>query len=170
MTSENAMNDVRHRPDEPNWLNGYIGNYKSNRPRVSYIAKSTDSNAIQQSDYLKELFMDIVNDGLETAYENWHDHPISPSNSGVATSSAPGHLDADVIIVGAGITGLATAYELIRAGVSVKILEHSKRIGGRIFTYKDGDLAPGLYGEGNLCTKIVISPEQTFRLSCSKVG
>ena len=45
--------------------------------------------------------------------------------------------DFDVIIVGAGIAGLAAASELGRAGLSVLILEARDRIGGRIFTRRD---------------------------------
>src|SRR2546421_12059347 len=40
----------------------------------------------------------------------------------------------DVIIIGAGVAGLAAALELAEEGVSVQILEARPRIGGRIFT------------------------------------
>lgn len=46
-------------------------------------------------------------------------------------------LESDVIIIGAGIAGLAAASELGRAGLSVSILEARDRIGGRIFTKRD---------------------------------
>src|SRR5579864_6191674 len=39
-----------------------------------------------------------------------------------------------VVIVGAGISALAAAKKLARAGVPVEILEARERIGGRIFT------------------------------------
>jgi monoamine oxidase len=42
-----------------------------------------------------------------------------------------------VIIIGAGVSGLAAAGELARAGVSVCILEARDRIGGRVFTIED---------------------------------
>lgn len=45
--------------------------------------------------------------------------------------------DSGVIVVGAGIAGLAAAAKLARAGVSVTILEARDRIGGRIFTRHD---------------------------------
>lgn len=42
-----------------------------------------------------------------------------------------------VIIVGAGVAGLAAACELARSGVRVSILEARERIGGRVFSLRD---------------------------------
>ena len=47
------------------------------------------------------------------------------------------HRDPAVIIIGAGVAGLAAACELGRSGVSVCVLEARDRIGGRIFTLRD---------------------------------
>lgn len=44
-----------------------------------------------------------------------------------------------VIILGAGVAGLVTAYELERLGHQVEILEASDRIGGRVCTHRFGD-------------------------------
>jgi monoamine oxidase len=43
----------------------------------------------------------------------------------------------DVIVIGAGVSGLAAARELTRAGYSVAILEARDRIGGRVKTVDD---------------------------------
>jgi len=40
----------------------------------------------------------------------------------------------DVLIIGAGLTGLTLAYLLRESGLSIKIIEARNRIGGRIFT------------------------------------
>ena len=40
-----------------------------------------------------------------------------------------------IIVVGAGVAGLAAARELIRRGFSVTVLEARDRIGGRVWTY-----------------------------------
>src|SRR5690348_12602590 len=44
-----------------------------------------------------------------------------------------------VIIIGAGVSGLAAACDLARAGLSVCILEARDRIGGRVYTTRDPD-------------------------------
>ncbi|MDQ4006147.1 MAG: FAD-dependent oxidoreductase, partial [Actinomycetota bacterium] len=50
-----------------------------------------------------------------------------------------------VVVVGAGIAGLVTAFELDRAGHDVLVLEAQNRVGGRIYTCRD--FAPSLYAE-----------------------
>ena len=49
--------------------------------------------------------------------------------------------DPDVIIIGAGMAGLAAARELGRAGLAVCILEARDRVGGRVFTVHDAACA-----------------------------
>ncbi len=51
--------------------------------------------------------------------------------------------DATVLIVGGGLTGLTTAYELGKVGIDSLILEASPRLGGRVqsIRFKDGDTA-----------------------------
>ncbi|HEY9000243.1 MAG TPA: FAD-dependent oxidoreductase [Mucilaginibacter sp.] len=51
-----------------------------------------------------------------------------------------------VIVAGAGITGLCCAYELMKAGHEVTVLEASGRYGGHVFTGRDG-LSDGLYAD-----------------------
>lgn len=47
-----------------------------------------------------------------------------------------------VIIIGAGLSGLLTAYHLKNAGISFKVLEAQDRIGGRIHTVKGASDTP----------------------------
>lgn len=51
-----------------------------------------------------------------------------------------------VIVAGAGIAGLCCAYELMRRGFDVVVLEASGRHGGHVFTARDG-LSDGLYAD-----------------------
>lgn len=51
-----------------------------------------------------------------------------------------------VVVVGAGFSGLAAAYELSRAGYEVTVVEARNRVGGRIISFSD--LVPGKQVEG----------------------
>ncbi|HEU0295791.1 MAG TPA: FAD-dependent oxidoreductase [Anaerolineales bacterium] len=51
-----------------------------------------------------------------------------------------------VVIVGAGLAGLAAAHELKRAGHNLVILEAQQRVGGRVYTLRE-PFTEGLYAE-----------------------
>ncbi|MFF1910257.1 flavin monoamine oxidase family protein [Streptomyces sp. NPDC058239] len=57
-----------------------------------------------------------------------------------------GKAAAEVVIVGGGIAGLTTAYELGKAGYDCTILEARSRTGGRNFTVRGGDSTTDTYG------------------------
>jgi monoamine oxidase len=50
----------------------------------------------------------------------------------------------EVIVVGAGVAGLACAADLARAGVDVLVLEARDRIGGRVLTHRPADGGPAV--------------------------
>jgi monoamine oxidase len=53
---------------------------------------------------------------------------------------------ARVLVLGAGIAGLVTAFELTRAGFTVQLLEARNRVGGRNWTLRHGDQVDYLDG------------------------
>lgn len=59
---------------------------------------------------------------------------------------SPARQPKDVIVVGAGLAGLVSAYELTRAGHRVTVLEARIRPGGRVWTVRE-PFAEGLYAE-----------------------
>ena len=62
--------------------------------------------------------------------------PAEAENFAVPRGSGSGN---SVVILGAGIAGLVSAYELHRAGYRVTVLEARDRIGGRAWTIRGGD-------------------------------
>ncbi|WP_030622995.1 flavin monoamine oxidase family protein [Streptomyces sclerotialus] len=56
-----------------------------------------------------------------------------------------------VIVVGAGLAGLGSAYELARQGCDVTVLEATTRAGGRAYTVRE-PFADGLYAEAGAMT------------------
>lgn len=55
-----------------------------------------------------------------------------------------------VVVLGAGMSGLAVTYELERAGYDVTLIEASKRIGGRNLTLRHGDIVDEM-GNQQVC-------------------
>src|SRR3982751_3304003 len=62
--------------------------------------------------------------------------PAGAENFSMPAASGGGR---SVVILGAGIAGLVSAYELQRAGYRVTVLEARDRIGGRVWTIRGGD-------------------------------
>src|SRR4051812_21150873 len=60
------------------------------------------------------------------------DFSASSPNASVASST-----DSEVLVLGAGVSGLAAAARLSAAGQSVRVLEARDRIGGRVHTVRD---------------------------------
>ena len=61
-------------------------------------------------------------------------------------AAVPSGSSRQVVVLGAGLAGLAAAYELKKAGYAVTLLEARSRPGGRVLTYRD-PFADGLYAE-----------------------
>src|SRR3954454_8799480 len=57
---------------------------------------------------------------------------------GTRAAAAPANTTVDVVVVGAGVSGLAAASQLLLAGRSVVVLEASDRLGGRVLNLPTG--------------------------------
>ena len=79
-----------------------------------------------QSDHSIQDYVDIVKQGIAKKF--------------------PTGKPKKVVIVGAGLAGLAAGYELKRAGHTPIILEAQQRVGGRVYTLRD-PFTEGLYAE-----------------------
>lgn len=69
-----------------------------------------------------------------------------------------------VVVVGAGMSGLAAAYELLQAGHDVTVLEARDRVGGRVLTLRD-PFAPGHSAEAGAAR---IPPEHDLTLGYAR--
>lgn len=68
---------------------------------------------------------------------NAYDLDVAPQ----LTADQLGATDVDVVVIGAGVAGLAAARELREAHRTVAIVEARGRVGGRIYTYRDPAVA-----------------------------
>src|SRR4051794_41098962 len=85
--------------------------------------------------------------GTHHQQAHWYVTPSAVGGAISAPARIRGHSTRrrSVTVIGAGIAGLVAGYELEQLGYEVQILEASRRIGGRIYTYpvnSDPD-APG---------------------------
>ncbi|KAH3873739.1 L-amino-acid oxidase BmooLAAO-I-like isoform X1 [Dreissena polymorpha] len=98
---------------------------------------------LQQDDLYKERMTNIVEGGLRYAYAKEHE----PQNAEAYKYKKvePSQVR-DVKVVGAGMAGLAIAYELAQIGHNVTILEMQGRAGGRVKTFYE--FTDGLHCEG----------------------
>src|SRR5687767_5759419 len=62
------------------------------------------------------------------------------------TATTVSNASKKVVVAGGGIAGLCCAYELMKKGHDVTVLEASGRHGGHVLTLHDG-LSDGLYGD-----------------------
>lgn len=72
-----------------------------------------------------------------------------------------------IIVAGAGLAGLTAARELERAGASVTIVEARARVGGRVWTMREG-FADGRHGE--LGGEFIDAEQKDIRGLCAELG
>jgi monoamine oxidase len=84
-----------------------------------------------------------------TALSSW-DLMAGPAGTRPALSGRP--RNAKVLVLGAGISGLALGYELSRLGYDFHILEARDRVGGLVWTVRGGTTHTEMGGERQQCT------------------
>ena len=142
--------EERRLASEPGWE---TGNLESTCTQKITIQKG---DAVQQSDMLKPFYMTLVRQGLDAAYKEYSkDDPFDPPSyvvqSGHISTQPRNSRKRKIIIIGAGMAGMAAAYELKRVGHDVQILEMQERVGGRVKTFAEKEgFAKGLYVDGKL--------------------
>lgn len=75
----------------------------------------------------------------------------APSTTYAQPSLTGGGQGKKVLILGAGLAGMVSAYELQKAGYEIEILEYNPKAGGRVWTLRGGDKYTELGGQTQTC-------------------
>ena len=154
---------------EPDWFSCDLKSHATIPPED--IKPSTPSGdglpPIQQDDTFKPFLFDISNYGLNYAYHKYYkcgkDAPPECSDKYKYTKTEHPR---NVIIIGAGMSGLVAGYELAQVGHNVKILEMQHRVGGRVKTISDEKFYKGLWSDGKYFHISFISIIHNIMFSC----
>ena len=65
------------------------------------------------------------------------------------------HIETDVLVIGAGLTGLTTAFQLRKLGIKTVVIERNAEVGGQIKSHR----AAGFIAESGPNTGVVSYPE-----------
>jgi hypothetical protein len=109
------------------------------------LGPDPSNGSLQQSDLLRNFYLTIAICGLDYAYNQQNYGPGDMPSPPRASNNA----DKKVIIVGAGMSGFVSGYELKREGYDIEYLEMSQRYGGRVKTLDHDDgFDRGLFTDG----------------------
>ena len=100
---------------------------------------------LKRREFIRNTFLAGAGISL-TVPEFLHAHPNHVTGLQTVPFSQKTLSAKKVIVAGAGISGLCCAYELMKAGNEVIVLEASGRHGGHVFTGRDG-FSDGLYAD-----------------------
>ena len=89
--------------------------------------------------------------GAAAAYQMMNTMGLAASSTYTKPDLTGGGKGKSVLILGAGLAGMASAYELQKAGYDVQILEFNPRAGGRCWTLRGGDEYTELGGFKQTC-------------------
>lgn len=100
--------------------------------------KNMDFDTTSRREFLEQLALGAGALGISLSFPGL----LAAQEFGLQRTTDP----KNVLVLGAGMAGLAAAYELKKAGHKVQVLEARKRPGGRVSTVRDA-FAEGLYAE-----------------------
>lgn len=103
--------------------------------------------SVKRRDFIKNTVLAGMSTSLTaTAFAQTEDAKVKAEVEVDKTLIQKAAKSKKVIIAGAGITGLCCAYELMKSGHDVVVLEANGKHGGHVFTGRDG-LSEGLYAD-----------------------
>jgi monoamine oxidase len=133
--------------------------------RVKGLSDVTQSDKAELSDFTRRSFLRAVGlaGGAGTMFATMGAMGLAPTAQAQAATrsfQAPraadfaltGRVPAKVIILGGGIAGLVSAYELGKAGYDCTIIEPRGRTGGRNFTARHGTTQTDTFGQTQTCS------------------
>ncbi|MBI1748796.1 MAG: FAD-dependent oxidoreductase [Acidobacteria bacterium] len=126
------------------------------RTRKQMLLASKEELVRSRRDFLKQLAVSV---GCLAAIT----HPAVASQKSSKQSNQP----KKIIVIGAGLAGLAAAYELDKLGHKVTVLEARTRPGGRVLTLRE-PLADGLYVEAG--AQFIYSTHKYVHYYCKAFG
>lgn len=136
-----------------------------NRPEV--VRASLDKQSIGRRDFVRRVGGGLAASGL--AAGGLAGLGLVSCSSPLEPEDTPGTLThasraLQIVVVGAGISGLVAAYELSRARHDVTVLEARERVGGRVLTLRP-PFAPGHSAEAGAAR---IPPEHELTLGYAR--
>ncbi len=113
------------------------------------ITRSAESSALTRRRFLEELGLVGGTSLVMSAMTSWN-LIAGPAGQRPVLSGRPARTK--VLVLGAGVSGLAIAYELGKLGYDYHVLEARERVGGLAWTVRRGTEHTEIGGERQVCT------------------
>lgn len=127
-----------------------------------FFRTGSEDRSINRRDFVRRAGGGLAGAGLAGLGLATCSSPLEPEDTPGAL--APPSRALQIVVVGAGVSGLVAAYELSRAGHDVTVLEARERVGGRVLTLRS-PFAPGHSAEAGAAR---IPPEHELTLGYAR--